>query len=154
MRPNIARTVLGGFIATAIMTMLMFKMPPMMGMKPMDPGAMLGQFFGGSWWAGMIEHFLNGSLFFPLIYALLLYRVLPGHPVAKGAIWGMVLWFLSQAAFAPLVGGGFFSSQAGGMMAVVGSLINHLIYGGVLGWIAGPARVPATREQAPSARAA
>lgn len=37
----------------------------------------------------------------------------------------------------PMMGGGFFSSAMGGMMAVIGSLMSHLLYGSVLGAIAG-----------------
>jgi hypothetical protein len=29
----------------------------------------------------------------------------------------------------PMMGGGFFSSNTGGIMAVVGSLMGHLVYG-------------------------
>ena len=37
----------------------------------------------------------------------------------------------------PMMGGGFFSSQMGGAMAATGSLVGHLVYGGLLGAIAG-----------------
>jgi hypothetical protein len=55
----------------------------------------------------------------------------------KGTLWGVVLWFLAQVVVMPMIGGGFFSSQMGGMMAVMGSLIGHAVYGVLLGVIAG-----------------
>lgn len=43
-----------------------------------------------------------------------------------------------------MMGGGFFSMAMGGMMAVMGSLIGHLLYGSILGAIAGgPELIPA-----------
>jgi hypothetical protein len=55
-----------------------------------------------------------------------------------------VLSLLAQVIVMPMMGGGFFSSAMGGMTAVIGSLMGHLLYGSVLGAIAG----------APQARAA
>ncbi len=137
MRPQIGKTILGGFVATLVMTLMMYYVAPMMLGRPMDVAAMLGSMLGGSWMMGMLMHFLNGTVIFPLIYAYLLYRALPGAPWLKGTTWGLILWFLSQAIVTPMMGGGFFSANAGGMMAVMASLIGHVIYGAILGGIAG-----------------
>jgi hypothetical protein len=51
----------------------------------------------------------------------------------------------------PMMGGGFFSVNAGGMMAVIGSLIGHILYGAILGATTGEAR---NVERAPMERAA
>jgi hypothetical protein len=40
-----------------------------------------------------------------------------------------------------MMGSGFFSANAGGMMAVGGSLIGHIVYGALLGVITGQSRV-------------
>lgn len=66
----------------------------------------------------------------------------------EGILWGVVLWFLSQAIVTPMMGGGFFSADMGGMMAVVASLMGHVVYGVLLGAIAG-----AADESSPAARA-
>lgn len=139
MRPNIGKTILGGFVGTVIMTLMMYFVAPMMLGQPMDIAGMLGGMLGGSWMMGMVMHFLNGSVIFPLIYVYLLYRVLPGAPWLKGTIWGIVLWLLSQVIVTPMMGGGFFSANAGGVMAVMASLIGHAIYGALLGSIGGAA---------------
>jgi hypothetical protein len=65
-------------------------------------------------------------LIFPLLYALLLYRFLPGGPVLKGATMGIVLWLIAQTMIMPMMGGGWFSSQMGGMTAAIASLAGHL----------------------------
>jgi uncharacterized membrane protein YagU involved in acid resistance len=96
----------------------------------------MGQMLGG-WAMGMVLHFVNGTLIFPLIYAFLLYRFLPGPPVVKGVVWGVALWLIAQLMLMPMMGAGLFSMKAGGMMAAVGSLVGHLVYGSLLGTIAG-----------------
>jgi hypothetical protein len=126
----------GGFVGTAIMTMMMYHMAPMMIGQPMDIAQMLSPFAGGNWMGGMILHFINGTVIFPWIYGALLYPVLPGGPTAKGICWGLILWFLAQVFVMQAMGGGFFSVNMGGMMAVIASLLGHLIYGATLGAIA------------------
>lgn len=139
MNPKLARAIAGGFVGTAVMTMMMYFVAPiMMGME-MDIAAMLGSMLGGSWAAGMAMHFMLGTLVFPVVYANALYARLPGSPPARGAAWGFVLFLAAQIVVMPMMGGGFFSSNMGGMMAVVGSLVGHLVYGGLLGAIAGGA---------------
>lgn len=136
MRPSLSRTILGGLAGTSVMTLMMYFVSPMMGVR-MDIAASLGSMLGGSWTMGMMMHFLNGAIIFPLLYAFLLFRLLPGGPLAKGVVWGVILWFLAQVVVMPMMGAGFFSSKMGGMSAVVGSLFGHLIYGALLGWIGG-----------------
>lgn len=154
MRPNVWRAILGGFIGTLAITMMMYWVGPMMGMMKMDIAASLGSMLGGSWALGMMMHFVNGTIIFPLIYAYLLFRVLPGGGTLKGIEWGLILWFLAQVMVMPMMGDGFFSANMGGMMAAGGSLMGHAIYGGLLGWIAGSAESHAETSQHPAARAA
>jgi uncharacterized membrane protein YagU involved in acid resistance len=112
----------------------------------MDIAAMLGQMVGG-WAMGMAMHFINGTIIFPLIYALVLYRFLPGPPLVKGILFGAILWLIAQLMVMPMVGAGVFSSNAGGTMAAMGSLVGHTIYGALLGIIARPS-IGATEHHA------
>jgi uncharacterized membrane protein YagU involved in acid resistance len=107
----------------------------MMGLR-MDIAAMLGSMLGGSWIAGLTMHFVNGSVIFPAIYVYALYAHLPGSPAVRGTIWGVALWLVAQTVVMPMMGAGLFSSAMGGMMAAMGSLIGHLLYGSLLGIIA------------------
>src|SRR3970040_211131 len=107
--PTLSRAVLGGFVGTAMMTAMMYFVAPMMGLN-MDIAAMLGSMLGGSWAAGMAMHFVHGTV----IYAYVLYAMLPGNPAVKGALWGVVLWLLAQVVVMPMMGGGFFSMAMGG----------------------------------------
>ena len=134
MHPTFARAALGGFVGTLVMTAMMYGVAPMMGLH-MDIAAMLGSMLGGRI-AGMVMHFVNGSVIFPAIYAYVLYAHLPGSPAIRGTIWGLALWLVAQTVVMPMMGAGLFSSAMGGMMAAVGSLIGHVLYGGLLGVIA------------------
>lgn len=152
MRPNLLKAILGGFVGTVVMTLMMYFVAPMMLGAPMDIAAMLGSVLGGSWTMGMLMHFVNGSVIFSLIYAYGLYRGLPGEPWLKGTTWGVILWLLSQVLVMPMMGAGFFSAKTGGLMAVMASLIGHVVYGVLLGTVAGRAEAPARQRVESSAR--
>ncbi len=144
MRPNVMKLMLGGFLGTLVMTAMMYFVAPMLGVK-MDIAAMLGSMLGGSWMAGMVMHFVNGTVMFPLIYGYLLESRLPGPPVMRGAIWGVILWLIAETMVMPMMGAGLFHSASGGMMAAAGSLMGHLLYGGTLGLVSSSADVPVAR---------
>jgi uncharacterized membrane protein YagU involved in acid resistance len=129
--PNLGVMLVGGLLATPAMTVAMYMLAPVLGMNT-DIVAMLSEALGG-WKMGMLVHILNGAVIFPAIFALLLYRFLPGPPIVKGSEFGFVLWLASQAAVMPLMGAGFFSSHIGGLKAVMASLFGHLVYGSLLG---------------------
>ena len=138
MRPNVGRAVIGGFVGTLAITFLMYVGGPMMGLPRMDIAAMLGGMLGG-WGMGMAMHILNGAVIFPLIYAFVLFAHLPGSPALKGILWGVILWVLAQIVVMPMMGAGVFGLRMGGMMPAFGSLMGHIVYGVLLGWIAGQA---------------
>ena len=140
----LARAVLGGLAGTLAMTAMMYLVAPMMGLH-MDIAAMLGSMLGGSWVAGMMMHIVNGAVIFPAIYALALYDRLSGSPAMRGTVWGVALWLVAQVMVVPMMGGGLFSSAMGGMMAAVGSLVGHLLYGSLLGVVAGAPEPQPTR---------
>lgn len=139
MRPDFGRAVLGGFLGTIVLTLMMKFVAPMMGVH-MDIAQNLANMMHAPWAAGMAAHFMNGTLIFPAIFAFLLYRILPGPPVVKGRIWGSILWFMLEIAVMPMLGKGVFGSAGPGMKSAVAALVAHLLYGGILGAVAGEAR--------------
>src|SRR5207245_10772938 len=70
---------------------------------------------------------------FALVYAGVFERRLPGGALARGAIYGVLVFVLAQLVFMPLVGGGVFSR--GDLQMIVGSLLGHRVCGGLVGWI-------------------
>jgi len=137
---KLGRAVLSGLAATAVMTMLMLA-APMMGMPPMPIGEMLGQFLRIGTAAGWAMHVMIG-LVLAGIYAAFLAGRLPGAPALRGAIFGFAVFLVAQVVVTPMMGGGVFS---GGNMAMIGgSLMGHLVYGGIVGAIYGA--VPRTQQ--------
>ncbi len=133
--PTFSRAVLGGLAGTAAMSAMMYFVAPVMGLH-MDIAAMLGSMLGGSWAAGLMMHVANGVLIFPASYAFAVYNRLPGSPAIRGTAWGVALWLVAQVMVMPMMGGGLFSSSMGGVMAAMGSLVGHVLYGSLLGVIA------------------
>jgi len=142
MKPQIGKAVTGGIVATIVMTLMMMFVAPMMTGQPMDIAALLGAMLGG-YAIGMVAHIMKGVIIFPLIYVFI-YGYLPGSPVVRGLVWGAVLWLMAAAVVMPMAGAGFFMANIGGMMAAIAALVGHLVYGGLLGWVAGEGAAPAT----------
>ena len=137
MKPSIGKAIAGGFVGTILLTLMMRFVAPMMTGQKVDIAGKLGDMTGMGPIAGMFMHFLVGSMVFALIYAFVLFRFLPGSPWQKGVLSGVIFWLGLEIFMMPMIGGGFFSSQIGGMKVVVAALIAHLIYGAALGGIAG-----------------
>jgi hypothetical protein len=137
MTPNVGKAIAGGFVGTILLTLMMRFVAPVMTGQRIDMPGKLGDMTGTGPIAGMILHFLIGSVIFGLSYAFVLFRFLPGAPWLKGVLSGVIFWLGLQVVMMPMIGGGFFSSQMGGVKIVVAALIAHLVYGATLGGIAG-----------------
>lgn len=137
MRLNIGKTIAGGFVGTILLTLMTRFVAPMMTGQKMDIAEKLGGLTGMGTIAGMIIHLFVGSVIFALFYAYVLFRILPGKPWQKGILAGVFFWLGLEIFVMPMIGGGFFSSQMGGMKIVVAALAAHLVYGVSLGGIAG-----------------
>jgi len=142
---KVGKAILAGFIATLVMTVIM-RIASMIGLPKMDVASMLGSMLtqtvpepmSGPRFLGLVLHFLQGSVVFPLLFAYLFYKILPGPSWFKGIIWALILWFVLQVVIMPKMGAGFFSSHVPQtMMRLIGSLIVHVIYGIILGGIYG-----------------
>jgi uncharacterized membrane protein YagU involved in acid resistance len=131
-KPNLQRAVIAGVAGTVVMTM-MTMVAPMMGMPEMNIPAMLADFMGFPIVIGWLAHFMIGTAL-ALVYAYVAADRLPGAPWLKGAIFGLLPWFLAQIMVNPIMGAGVFAlNTAAPMMMVMGSLLGHLAYGAVVG---------------------
>ena len=137
---NAIRAVRAGMSGTIAMTAL-FLLEPLVGLPKIAEGGILSTVmsvsvahfpvgFAGGW----AIHFFVGIVL-ALLYARLLVQRLPGTPPARGALYGGLVFVVAQLALMPLVGAGVFSS--GDVQRLAGSLLGHLAYGGVVGWIYG-----------------
>lgn len=136
---NTRRALLAGIVGTAVMTMLML-IGPLTGMPKMAIGEMLGSFLHIGTAAGWVMHFVIGTVL-AVIYAVAVAARLPGPGAARGALYGVGVFFVAQLVVSPMMGGGVFSG--GNLLMIGGSLMGHLVYGGIVGAIYG---APATRQ--------
>jgi uncharacterized membrane protein YagU involved in acid resistance len=137
---DVRRAAAAGAIGTGVMTGLLL-VEPSVGLPQIAIGQILSTSlglasahlpFGPA--IGWIIHLLVGIVL-ALIYAGFLIGRLPGGALARGALYGLLVFVVAQLVFMPLVGGGLFSNGEWQMLA--GSLFGHLVFGGVMGWIYG-----------------
>jgi hypothetical protein len=84
--------------------------------------------------AGVAVIYMNG-IFFSLLYAGAVAQFLPGAPIVKGTIWGIVLFVVSGLFFVPLfLKEGFFLNHVH-KQAWATSLLVHGAWGMVVGWM-------------------
>ena len=137
---NVARAAAAGFVGTGVMTALLL-IEPSVGLPKIAMGQVLSTSLGtisahltigpASGWA---LHFVIGMLL-ALIYAAAFVNRLPGTALTRGMLYGILVFIVAQLVFMPLVGGGVFSR--GDVELLAGSLLGHLVYGGLTGWIYG-----------------
>ena len=125
--------ILGGFVATLAMTVVLYLAMPLLGGDPAMARRM-AETVGIGMAAGLIIHFLLGTFVFPRAY-ILLYEKVPGRSWMKGVVWGAGLWLLAEVLVIPILGGGLFHAKWSGFTGAFVFLIAHLLYGGALGAI-------------------
>lgn len=76
--------------------------------------------------------FLTLGLGVAFLFALLFHDLLPGQSWQRGFLFAVMMWILTGAALAPLLGLGFFM---GSVVVSFGTLATYLCYGGVLGYL-------------------
>lgn len=129
---DISRAIAAGLVGTVVMTLVGLYMAPMMGIPAMNPAQMLAGAMGGIALLGWVAHFMIGSIL-AVGYALVA-RAIPGPAVARGAIYSLAPYLMAQIMVMPMMGMSVFSGSAS---IAVGSLIGHLVYGGIVGGIYG-----------------
>ncbi len=148
---NIGKGLLAGLAATVVLSALMI-LKAMMGIIPaLDLPAVLAGMMGslGIPIAGWLVHFFIGLVIYGIAIATLEPRLGLG-PLMSGIVLGTVGWVIMMLVLMPMAGAGLFGMSLG-IMASVMTLILHLIFGAVLGWVYG--RLVAGRTQARTARA-
>ena len=132
------RATAAGAIGTGVLTAL-WLVEPSVGLPRIAVGQILSTFMSVSVahlhvgvTGGWAVHLVVGILL-ALAYAAFLAEKLPGAPIARGALYGALVFVVAQIVFMPMVGAGFFSR--GDIALLVGSLLGHVVYGVVVAWI-------------------
>ncbi|MGH8905868.1 MAG: hypothetical protein ACRD0K_04995 [Egibacteraceae bacterium] len=144
--------VLSGFIATGAMTtvvVLAYQAAGLLGSPSSRAPMLLRWIWGlanntvtqGTQTAFPIAvglHFVSG-VGWALVYAAWVEPRLRGSGWRRGLLFSFVPWIVSLTVFLPAVGGGLLGlGLRAGPLPILGNLILHLIYGGVLGQVYGP----------------
>jgi len=133
-KEKLTRALAGGFVGTVVFTLMgLFVAPHVIG-QPMDVAALMAPMFGGSHTAGVIAHFVTGTVVFPIAYLILGIRHLPGPAWLRGAIFMIPLYLIAMAVVMPLLGQGFFfGSPPKAMVALMGHVVFGLVMGAIIG---------------------
>jgi hypothetical protein len=135
------RAMVGGLIGTIVFSLMMKFLAPMMIGHPMDIAVVLGTFTGLGTSAGMIMHFVLGTIGFAVGF-LIVGPYLPGPIWLRGVIFMAGVWFLAGLIAMPILGVGLFF---GGAKEAMAALMAHVVFGAILGAIA---RLPSLHVQA------
>jgi len=126
------RAISGAFTGTVVFTLMMkFLAPEMIG-HPMDIAAVLGGFTRLGTPAGVVMHFLLGTLGFAIGFVLV-GPYLPGPGWLRGVIFMAAVWFLAGLIAMPVLGVGLFF---GGAKEAMVALFGHVVLGAILGMVA------------------
>jgi len=126
------RATIGGLIGTLVFTLMMkFLAPEMIG-HPMDIAAVLGTFTGLGTSAGVVIHFLLGTIGFAIGFVIV-GPYLPGPGWLRGVIFMTAIWLLASLIAMPVLGVGLFF---GGAKEAIAALFGHGALGAILGMIA------------------
>ena len=139
MRPHAGRAIVAGFAATMAMAFALYALVSVLVGQPLS-SAMLGG--PVAWMPAIVLQFVNGSLTLPLIYVSVIFRFLPGDPWIRGALWGGILWCLTEILVMPLMQDALSGVTTIGatIVLVFGLLVVSLAYGSVFGWLSGTER--------------
>ena len=131
---KLIRALVGGFVGTVVFTLMgLFVAPNVIG-QPMDVAALLAPTLGGSHTAGVIAHFVTGTVVFPIAYLIFGLRYLPGPAWLRGAIFLIFPYLFAMAVIMPILGQGFFFGSPPKAMV---ALMAHVVFGLVMGAIIG-----------------
>jgi uncharacterized membrane protein YagU involved in acid resistance len=116
---------------------------PFLGLDKMDVIGMLSTVSSDDFsWAAPLQYLAMSIFVFPFLYSRLFYEEIPGRrPWVKGLMWGLILWTLRGLVVMPVMGEGLFSLNTGhAAESIIFTLIGHIVYGGIFGFVAGDQR--------------
>jgi len=133
-KTKLSKAILGGFIGTIVFSIMGKFVAPIMIGQPMDVAALMAPALGGSYIAGMIAHFVTGSIAYPIGYLLTIFHWVPGPAAIRGIIFGICAYLFAMIVVMPALGHGFFFGAAPKAMV---ALVVHIVFGAILGWVTG-----------------
>ncbi|MEP6657585.1 MAG: DUF6789 family protein, partial [Betaproteobacteria bacterium] len=119
---------MAGFVATVVLSAIMFIKGRMGIMPELDPIQMIGNMVGGgSRTVGWIMHFMIGAVALGLLFAAIFGAAANGF-WWRGIIFSISAWLVMMIVLMPMAGAGLFGMHLG-LMAPIMTLMMHVIFG-------------------------
>lgn len=128
--------LIAGFVATAVLSMMMLAKQAMQLMPELDMIGMISGMMGTSRAVGWLVHFMVGTVVYGLAFLWIFAGLWPDAHWLSGVVLGAVGWLIAMVMMMPMAGKGFFGMKLGAMVPVM-SLVMHLVFGAILGWTYG-----------------
>ncbi|MEO5881752.1 MAG: DUF6789 family protein [Caldimonas sp.] len=138
---DIPKGMLAGLVATMVLSVLMV-LKAIMGLMPqLDLPKMLAGMMGSPDMPliGWIVHFAIGIVVYGVAIAVLDSKLPGASHVGHGIMLAVIGWLIMMLMLMPMAGAGLFGMNMG-VMAPMMTLVLHLIFGAVLGWVYGRSR--------------
>jgi len=133
-KEKLPKALLGGLIGTVVFTLMGKFMAPHIIGHPMDVAVMVAPLLGGSHTLGVVAHFVNGIVVYPITYLLFGISRMPGPAPLRGALFLVLIYLVAMLVFMPIIGQGLFlGSLPKAMVALMGHIVFGLIMGGIIG---------------------
>lgn len=135
-RVNVLKGMVGGLVATIVLSAIML-MKGIMGVMPQfDMIGMLAGMAGGSPATAWGIHFFIGTVLWGGLFAALEPYLPSRHDWLKGVAFGIGAWVLMMVGVMPMAGAGLFAVELG-IMVTMATLVLHAMYGAILGGVYG-----------------
>tara|TARA_R100001369_G_scaffold38266_2_gene63853 strand:+ start:267 stop:701 length:435 start_codon:yes stop_codon:yes gene_type:complete len=131
---HIKSGMIAGFAATVVLSVMMIMKTAVGIMPELDVIHMIAGMLGASVFAGWVAHFVLGTVVWGGGFAVLNDAIPCQGQIAKGIAFGVAAWLLMMIAVMPMAGAGFFGLNMG-IAAPVMTLMLHIVFGAVLGWV-------------------
>jgi hypothetical protein len=131
--PDSWKGIIAGFVATVVISLIFVAFNALGVFPELDIVHLIDQLGSVQRGAAWVDHFIVGALLWGPIFTAFNSMMLEGRARwQKGLIFGVIAWVAMMVIFMPVIGAGLFGLKLG-MVAPIGMLGLHLVYGLVLG---------------------
>lgn len=142
MQTKIQQSIISGFVATIVMSLLMM-LGAAMGMPKMSPPDMLAGMMKLPVAVGWVMHFMIGIIFaagYVFLFNNWLKKI--SSKLLRGAVYGIVAFIIAQISF-PILGAifgdaGMPQPEGSMVLLMIGSVIGHVVFGIVIALLVKP----------------
>lgn len=128
--------IIAGLVATVVLSVLMIMKGKMGLMTDVNVIAMLASKMGGNSMMAWVAHFMIGMIGYGIAYVVIFSKLPFPSVILRGIALGVAGWAMMMIVVMPMMGAGLLGMKlASGMMVPVATLMLHVIFGAVLGFV-------------------